>query len=136
MTMRNNLSVKIQPSKIYLSISIAVYLLGIFSAWYYFYSLWLSLAVSIALCFWLVYFLPRFLWLTHPNSIVEISLNMDKLMVTKNNFTTQQYSTFHLEFQSRFLVIIRIGKESVVIFKDALAPASLSKINKYFNAHS
>lgn len=130
------LNVKIQASKIYLNTSVAVYLLGIFSAWYYFYNVWLSLSVSIALSIWLIYFLPRFLWLTHPNSIVEISLNEDTLTTTKNDQSTQQYSTFHLQYQSRFLVIINIGKDSVVIFKDALSCVPLSQINKYFNAHT
>lgn len=134
--MSNKLSVKIHASKTYLILSIAVYLLGLFSAWYYFYSAWLSLAVSIALSIWLVYFLPRFLWLTHPNSVVEILLGENKLIMKKNDRSTQQYSTFHPEYQSRFLVIISTGGNSVVIFKDALVAASLSQINQYFNAHT
>lgn len=133
--MSNKLSVKIQPSRTYLTLSIIIYLLGIFSAWYYFYSLWLSLGVSVGLSIWLFYFLPK-LWLTHPNSIVKISLGADKLIVERNNHSTQQYSVFHLGYQSRFLVIISAGQDSVIIFKDALACASLSQINKYFNAHS
>lgn len=134
--MHKQLNIKIQASKIYLTSVIVVYLLGIFSAWYYFYNLWLSLAVSVTLSIWLAYFLPRFLWLTHPNSIVKISLDEDKLTTKKNDHSTQQYSTFHLEYQSRFLVIISAGKDSVVIFKDALTFVPLSKINKYFNART
>jgi hypothetical protein len=40
---------------------------------------------------------------------------------------------FYPVYQSRFLLIINAGKESVVIFKDALAPQSLSQFNRYFN---
>ncbi len=134
--MSDTLNIKIQTSKTYLASSLVIYLLGIFSAWYYFYNIWFSLAVSIALSLWLIYFFPRFLWLTHPKSVVGISLDVDKLTVTKNDNSTQQYSIFHLEYQSNFLAIISTGKSSIVIFKDALASASLSQINKYFNAHT
>ncbi|SFV89378.1 hypothetical protein MNB_SUP05-SYMBIONT-5-942 [hydrothermal vent metagenome] len=133
--MSTQLGVKIHASKTYLALSIGVYLLGIFSAWAYFYSVWLSLVVSAGFSIWLFYFLPK-LQLTHPKSIVKISLEKDKLVVEKNDHSTQQYSVFHCEFQSRFLVIINAGKESIVIFKDALTAASLSQINKYFNANT
>ncbi|WXU00080.1 MAG: hypothetical protein Ctma_0789 [Catillopecten margaritatus gill symbiont] len=133
--MSNQLSVQIYASKTYLTLSIGVYLLGIFCAWVYFYTIWLSLSVSVGFSIWLFYFLPK-LQLTHPNSVVKISLDEDKLAIERNDQSTQQYVTFHRQFQSRFLVIISAGKESIVIFKDALTARSLSKINKYFNAHT
>jgi len=39
----DGLVVQIKASKIYLAISIGVYLLSLFSAWHYFYNIWLSL---------------------------------------------------------------------------------------------
>lgn len=134
--MHNQLSVKIQASKIYLTSSIVVYLLALFSTWHYFYNIWLSLALNIALSIWLIYFLSKFIWLTHSNSIVEISLDENGLTTKKNNHSIQQYPAFKLEYQSRFLTIISAKKDSVVIFKDALTSVPLSQINKYLNAHT
>ncbi|CAB9538934.1 hypothetical protein BROOK1789B_229 [Bathymodiolus brooksi thiotrophic gill symbiont] len=124
---------KLSMSKIYLTISLGTYLLSLFATWYYFYAIWLSLGMSVLFSLWLVYFLPRAVWLSHPNSIVKISLEKDRLTLEKNDHSTQQYSAFYPVYQSRFLLIINAGKESVVIFKDALAPQSLSQFNRYFN---
>jgi hypothetical protein len=120
-------------SKIYLTLSLAVYLIGLFATWYYFYAIWLSLVISALFSLWLIYFLPRSVWLSHPNSIVKISLDKNKLTLKKNNYSTQQYTAFYPAYQSRSLLIINAGKESVVIFKDALASQSLSQFNQYFN---
>ncbi|SFV89324.1 hypothetical protein MNB_SUP05-SYMBIONT-7-196 [hydrothermal vent metagenome] len=134
--MNNELNIDIQASNTYLAISVAVCLLSLFSTWYYFYSLWLSLIISIGLLRWWLYFLPRFLWLSHPHSIVKILLFEKYIIIEKNDNSTQQYTEFHAEYQSRFLVIIRAGKNTVVIFKDTVVSNSLSAINRYFNAHA
>ncbi len=131
--MDNKLNIKIQASKIYLTLSIFIYCLGLFATWYYFYTLWLSVILSGLLSIWLFYFLPKSVNLTHPNSIVKMVLNKDKLTIEKNDHSTQQFSVFYPSYQSRFLIIINAGKESVVIFKDALASQSLSQLNRYFN---
>ncbi len=129
----DSVNVKIQTSKIYLILSIATYLLGLFVTWYYFYTIALSLGISILLSLWLIYFLPRTVWLSHPNSIIKMALNKDTLTIEKNDHSTQQYTAFYPAYQSRFLLIIAAGTQSVVIFKDSLAPQSLSTLNRYFN---
>ncbi|MDC9714775.1 MAG: hypothetical protein PSN36_02985 [Gammaproteobacteria bacterium] len=131
--MMDNINVKIQTSKIYLILSIATYLLCLSTTWYYFYTIELSLGISILLSAWLAYFLPRAVWLSHPNSIIKIALNKDKLTIEKNDHSMQQHTAFYPAYQSRFLLIITAGKQSVVIFKDALASQSLSTLNRYFN---
>ncbi len=132
----DGLVVQIKTSKIYLAISLGVYLLSLFSAWHYFYSLWLSLAISLVLSLWLVNFLPKNILLTKPNSITKITLNKKQIAIEKNNQSSQQYPWFYPAYQSRFLVIISAGKESVVIFKDAIDSRSLSKLNRYLNANT
>ncbi len=132
----DGLVVQIKTSKIYLAISLGVYLLSLFSAWHYFYNLWLSLAISLVLSLWLVNFLPKNVLLTKPHSITKIALNKKQIAIEKNNQSSQQYPWFYPAYQSRFLVIIEAGKESVVIFKDAIDSQSLSKINRYLNANT
>ncbi len=131
--MSNEINIKIQSSRIYLILSLATYLLVIFAAWHYFYVLWLSVILSILLFVWLFYFLHKTIWLTHPNSIIKVSLDNDKLTLEKNDKSIQQFYIFHTSYQSQFLIIISAGKESIVIFKDALASQSLSQLNRYFN---
>lgn len=130
------LTLDIQVSKLYLFLTLFAYLLALFSSWYYFYSLWLSLTMSGGLSFWLLHFLPKYVCLTHPSSIVKISLTEDKIILGKNNQSTQQYSIFQPQYQSRFLVIICAGKASIVVFKDSLKSASLSQLNRYLNANT
>jgi hypothetical protein len=132
----NRLVVQIKTSKIYLSISIGVYLLSLFSAWYYFYNIWLSLSVSLALSVWLANFLPKNVLLTHPHSITKIALNKKQISIEKNNQPAGQYPWLYPAYQSRFLVIIEAGKESIVIFKDAIDSQSLSQLNRYLNANT
>ena len=132
----DGLIVQIETSKNYLVISIGVYLLSLFSAWYYFYNIWLSLVISLVLSAWLANFLPKNVLLTQPNSITKIALNKKQIVIEKNNQSTKQYPWFYPTYQSRFLVIIEAGKESVVIFKDAIDSGSLSQLNRYLNANT
>ncbi|TEU22130.1 MAG: hypothetical protein E3I13_02680 [Gammaproteobacteria bacterium] len=132
----DGLVVQIKTSKNYLVISIGVYLLSLFSAWYYFYSLWSSLTISLVLSVWLINFLPKNVLLTKPSSITKIALNKKQISIEKNNHSTEQYPWFYPAYQSRFLVIIEAGKESVVIFKDAIDSRSLSQLNRYLNANT
>lgn len=132
----DGLVVQIKTSKIYLAISIGVYLLSLFSAWHYFYSLWLSLTVSLFLSVWLVNFLSKNVLLTKSSSITKIALNKKQIAIEKNNKSTVQYPWFYPAYQSRFLVIIEAGKGSVVIFKDAIDSRSLSQLNRHLNANT
>ena len=132
----DGLVVQIKASKIYLAISIGVYLLSLFSAWHYFYNIWLSLSISLALSAWLANFLPKNVLLTQPHSITKIVLNKKQITIEKNNQSTGQYPWFYPAYQSRFLVIIEAGKESVVVFKDAIDSQSLSQLNRYLNANT
>ena len=132
----DGLVVKIRTSKTYLAISVGVYLLSLFSVWHYFYNIWLSLGVSFVLSIWLANFLPKNVLLTQPDSITKIALNKKQITIEKNNQSTEQYPWFYPAYQSRFLVIIEAGKESVVVFKDAIDSQSLSQLNRYLNANT
>jgi sRNA-binding regulator protein Hfq len=52
------------------------------------------------------------------------------------NESAGQCPWFYPAYQSRFLVIIETGKESIVIFKDAIDSQSLSQLNQYLNANT
>jgi len=132
----DGLVVQLKTSKNYLVISIGVYLLSLFSVWHYFYNIWLSLFISFVLSAWLANFLPKNVLLTQPNSITKIALNKKQVVIEKNNQSAKQYPGFYPTYQSRFLVIIEAGKESVVIFKDAIDSQSLSQLNRYLNANT
>jgi len=132
----DELVIQIKTSKIYLAISLVVYLLSLFSAWYYFYSLWLSLSLSVFLTIWLANFLPKNVLLKKPSSITKITLNKKQITIVNNNQLDRQYPWFYPAYQSRFLVIIEAGKESVVVFKDAIDSHSLSQLNRYLNANT
>ena len=132
----DGLVVKIRTSKNYLAISVGVYLLSLFSVWHYFYNIWLSLGVSFVLSIWLANFLPKNVLLTQPDSITKIALNKKQITIEKNNQSTEQYPWFYPAYQSRFLVIIEAGKESVVVFKDAIDSQSLSQLSRYLNANT
>lgn len=132
----DGLVVKIRTSKNYLAISVGVYLLSLFSVWHYFYNIWLGLGVSFVLSIWLANFLPKNVLLTQPDSITKIALNKKQITIEKNNQSTEQYPWFYPAYQSRFLVIIEAGKESVVVFKDAIDSQSLSQLNRYLNANT
>ena len=134
--MSNELTLEIHPSKTYLALTLFVYCLSILTFWHYSYNSWLSIALSLLTTAWLIYFIPRFVQLTHHNSIVKISFDNNHLLITKNSQNTQQYPCFYPAFQSRFLVIIHAGKESIVIFKDAINSPSLSQLNRHLNANT
>lgn len=132
--MNENLSIKILPSKIYLMLCIFVALLSVFVVWYYFYNFWLSIGISLALLYWLTGFLKKTVLLTHPQSIIKITINEHHLQVEKTDKSLQEYPQFRVVYQSWFLVIIVFGKQQLVIFTDATETHSLSMINRFLNA--
>lgn len=134
--MSNALTLKIYPSNTYLILTLVAYFFSILTFWYYSYSPWLSAILSLLTTAWLIYFISRFVQLTHPKSTIKILFDNNTLSITKNTQNTQQYPYFYPAFQSRFLVIIHAGKESIVIFKDATQSQSLSQLNRYLNANT
>ncbi len=134
--MSDKLTIKIKPSKIYLILTISTYLLALFSVWYYFYNFWISLVMSIVLSLWLYYFLFKIVLLARHDSITQITLSQNYLIIQKKDQSTQQYSKFYPAYQSRFLLIINFEKECIVVFKDSLKEESLSKLNNFLNAHT
>ncbi len=134
--MSKTLSIDLKPSKIYLVLSSLVYLLALFTIWYYFYNFYLSIILSAALLFLAYQFFPKFIFLTKNDSIKKITLDNQQITIEKNNKKTTQYPWFYSAYQSRFLVIINTGKESIVIFKDSIKNQSLSQINRTLNANT
>lgn len=120
------LALDLLPSKIYLSISILLYLLGFFAIFWYFYSIYLSLILSGVLLLLAYYFFPKSIFLTKPDSIKHIIIDSAGSISINHG----RYAIFNCEYQSPFLVIISSGKRHIVVFKDALKSHSLSHLNR------
>lgn len=134
--MSNALIIKLQASKTYLILTLCVYALSAFAVWYYAHYLWLSVMISLVLLVSLYRFLPTTVLCIRPKSISQITLNKHHISLQKNDKSTQQYTHFNAVYQSRFLVIIALKKQSLVIFKDSLNSQSLSTINRFLNART
>jgi hypothetical protein len=127
------LKIDIKPSKIYLTIFISFYLFNIFVAWHYFYNFLLSTIISIIISILAYFFIVKNIALTLENSIKNISLHQDYIIITKNNNSIKKYDAFELVYLSQFLLIIKINKKYIVIFKDSIINTSLSAIIRNLN---
>ena len=127
------LKIDIKPSKIYLTIFISFYLFNIFVAWHYFYNFLLSTIISIIISILAYFFIVKNIALTLENSIKNISLHQDYIIITKNNNSIKKYDAFELVYLSQFLLIIKINKKYIVIFKDSIVNTSLSAISRNLN---
>ncbi|BBB23868.1 conserved hypothetical protein [Isorropodon fossajaponicum endosymbiont JTNG4] len=104
-----------------------------FVAWQYAFNLYTSIVISVLLvAHW--YYLNRQILLLTNNAIKEINLTKGLVKTTNNHHQTHEYPQAYCVYQSRFLVIINLGKQSLVIFKDSVANHSLSQLNRILNA--
>ncbi|MBW5290333.1 MAG: hypothetical protein Rsou_1519 [Candidatus Ruthia sp. Asou_11_S2] len=126
-------SLNIKPSKSYFILSTLLHLLTLFVAWKYAFNLYISIVISVLLvAHW--YYLNRQVLLLTNNAIKEIHLTKGLVKTTNNHHQTHKYLQAYCAYQSRFLVIINLGKQSLVIFKDSVANHSLSQFNRILNA--
>lgn len=124
--------IKLQSSKIHLILTLAVYVISLFSAWYYAPYVWLSLLISLLLFISLHNFLPAAVLRNQPQSIVQMCIHYNHISLQQNNQVSKQYHSFSCVYHSRFLLIITLGKKQLLIFKDTTAlPLSsiLTQIN-------
>jgi uncharacterized protein YacL len=126
---------KLQRSKIYLMLAIFAHSLGVFAAWFYDFNIFISLILSVIFAVHF-YYLNLDIALKKPNSIQTFTLNNKTLSTLDNTHKRRQYPQFYCVYQSRFLVIISLGKRFLVIFKDSFAHHSLSKLNRLLNART
>lgn len=133
--MTETFTLRLGASKIYVSLTLSIYAISAFAAWHYAPYFWLSMLIIFAILISLYRFLPAIL-LTQPESVVQITLNQQQIIVQKNNAATEQYAHFNAVYQSRFLVIIQTGKKYVLVFRDAVEPQSLSTLNRILNVKS
>ncbi len=131
--MSESLNIKLKPSKSYFILSTLLHLLTLFVAWKYAFNLYTSIVISVLLvAHW--YYLSRRILLLTNNAIKEINLTKGLIKTTNNRHQTHEYPQVYYAYQSRFLVIINVGKQSLVIFKDSVANHSLSQLNRILNA--
>ena len=131
--MTEYITFKLQVSKIYIKILILVHLFALIVVWLYSFNDYVSLALSISLMMHF-YFLNLSIFLKKSNAILSFPLNDKTLTSTDKIGNNHQYPCVYCVYQSQFLVIINLGKNSLVIFKDSLASNSLSQLNRLLNA--
>ena len=117
----------------YARISILVHLFALSVIWLYSFNNYASLALSAVLIMHF-YWLNLNILLKKSNAILSFSLKDKTLITTDKLGNNRQYPCVYCAYQSQFLVIINLGKRSLVIFKDSLASHSLSQLNRLLNA--
>ena len=127
------LNLKLQPSKSYLTISLFVYGLCLILPWWRLDSLWLNIVLTAAIGISAITFFPKYVLLTKESSIVSIALGDGDTSVSSKDGKTQFQTKYLVTYQSRHLVIIRLGKVRVPIFKDSIEENSLSSLNRFLN---
>lgn len=123
----------LQGSKIYLGISTLVHLTTLLSAWFFSFNVYVSLILSGILIAHFQY-LNNAIFLRKNNAIHEFTLEGKVLIAIDKTGAQQQYPCVYCAYKSSFLVIINLGKQPLVIFKDSLADHSLSQLNRLLNA--
>lgn len=132
--MTDSLVMQLQMSKIHLALTLCIYTVSIFFVWYYAPYFWLSAIISLALFIDLSRFLTAEVLRNQAQSISKITLEEHAIIIQKNDQSIERWGEFHSAYQSRFLVIIKIAKKTVVIFKDGVESQSLSALNRALNA--
>jgi hypothetical protein len=99
------------------------------SVWFYSFNFYASLIFSFALGIHFQY-LNGHIFLKRTNSIRTFSLDDNTIIKADNSEKDRKYPYVYCVYQSRFLVIINLGKRSLVIFKDSFASNSLSQLNR------
>lgn len=131
--MSESLNIQLKPSKSYFILSTLLHLLTLFAAWKYAFNLYTSIVISVLLIVHWCYLSRQILLLT-DDAIKGINLTKGLIGTTNKYHQTHQYPQAYCAYQSRFLVIINIDKQSLVIFKDSVANHSLSQLNRLLNA--
>jgi hypothetical protein len=124
---------KLQASKIYQRISMLVHLFALTIVWVYNFNHYASLMFSILLIAHF-YWLNTHILLTKSSAICSITLDDQAFTTIDKSGNSCQYPCVYCAYQSQFLVIINLGKNSLIIFKDSLASHSLSQLNRLLNA--
>jgi hypothetical protein len=123
----------LQGSKIYFSISALVHFCTLISVWFFSFNVYVSLILSGILIAHFQY-LNSDIFLGKNKTIHTFILEGKALITTDKTGAQQQYPCVYCAYQSRFLVIINLGKQPLVIFKDSLVNHSLSQLNRLLNA--
>ncbi|CAC9534564.1 hypothetical protein [uncultured Gammaproteobacteria bacterium] len=131
--MTEGITFKLQASNVYFGLSIIVHGFTLLSVWLYSFNIYASLAFSLAL---VVHFqkLSAYIFLNKPSSIHTFALQGQSIITTDNAGVQQKYPYVYCVYQSRLLVIIKIGKCSLIIFKDSVVNHPLSQLNRLLNA--
>ena len=127
------INLELQPSTSYLVISLLIYALCLILQWWRLESIWLNIALTVAIGFSAMTFFGRYVLLSKSNAITSITLEDDHASFSAKNGETPAHGNYSISYQSRVLVIIRLGKIYVPVFKDNLTEGNLSSLNRFIN---
>jgi len=126
-------SLNLRPSKYYLIVSALIYGLCAVLVWGRLDSIWVGVTLSMAITISAVTFFPRYVLLAKENSIVSITIGSGSINFGTKDGQTKLQHKYCVPYQSRYLVIIRLDKIHVPIFKDSVEENSLSSLNRFLN---
>ena len=129
----DTLTLNLRPSKYYLIVSTLIYGLCAVLVWWRLDSIWISVALSIAIAISAMTFFPQYILLTKQSSIISITIGDSSINFGTKNGGTKPQHKYQVTYQSRHLVIIRFDKIRVPIFKDGVEENSLSSLNRLLN---
>ena len=129
----DTLTLNLQPSKHYLIVSALIYGLCAVLVWWRLDSIWVSVALSIAIAISAITFFPKYVLLAKEDSIVSITIGSGSINFGTKDGQTKPQHKYCVPYQSRHLVIIRFDKIHVPIFKDSVEENSLSSLNRFLN---
>ena len=127
--MTEQVTFKLQASDLYFSLSLIIHGFTFLNVWFYSFNFYASLIFDLALGIHFQY-LNGHIFLKKTNFIRTLFLDDNTIITTNNSGKDRKYPYVYCAYQSRFLVIINLGKRSLVIFKDSFASNSLSQLNR------
>lgn len=119
-----------QTSKLYLYLSIVVYLLS-FIAILIISPLLIIDAIALVAITWLfIDFYKKHILLTNDNSIKELILQKDEQILLLANGKKYRTNKFNCVFASSFLIILNITDKYLVVFKDSIKNNSIQLLHQ------
>ncbi len=124
----------LQPSKIYLLLSIFVYTFSISVVISY-----ANLVLMLVLLIIIAYFATRFfakIIAFKDDDIIAIQIEQSNMILHKKNGNKLQQIITKPIFSSAYLLIISVNKQPLVIFKDSIKNAKISQLHYFFTIYS
>lgn len=127
------LEIELKPSKCYLILSASVYSICLLAFWLRVDYILINSVATILIIISFINLLQKDILMLRKNSIKNITIVKDSASFTTTNNSTYIDDKYKITYQSNFLIIIRIQKKYIAIFKDAVVRPNISSINQFIN---